>query len=102
MRNAITFVFICFFLSGVYWLQCWYLIHEQWQLASNLILKPVQVTGVIASTPENKFHGLHFLLNVKTFQGKAISTNMLIHWYQDPPPLQVGQSWELWVRLKPP
>ncbi len=75
---------------------------NQWQLPNAYIQKPAVIQGVIDSIPEKKFHGVRFQFHTEEFNGKKISTHFLMSWYQHSPPLQIGQHWQLHVKLKPP
>lgn len=78
----------------------------QQSMPSALIRQTVMIEGRILGLPDIKKERTRFLFKIQRaqHQGHEISlpTRVRLSWYQDAPPLQAGQLWRLWVRLKPP
>lgn len=75
-------------------------------LDSQLEGKDVLVTGIIASLPERRDRGVRFQLEPESlrWQGaeQPVPGRLLLNWYGAAPTLQVGERWQLQLRLKRP
>jgi competence protein ComEC len=75
-------------------------------LAPELEGEDVVVEGVIASLPESLPHHtrFQFVPDSLRWQGKSqpLPARLLLSWYNQVPPLRVGERWRLQVRLKQP
>ena len=76
------------------------------QLPLELEATDLRVTGWVASIPLKKQHSTRFLLTVATLQQGDVAIpfhgQLRLNWYDPSPPLQVGDHWELTVRLRRP
>lgn len=94
------------FLVGFLWAS----LHAHQLLSTELIpdLEGVdlQLTGVISSLPEVSPDRTRFEFNVKKVSQleelNQFPRRLLLSWYSDAPRLAVGETWQLWVRLKRP
>ncbi|MBS0358070.1 MAG: ComEC/Rec2 family competence protein, partial [Proteobacteria bacterium] len=78
---------------GFSWALCYTHILLSHQLPIELENKDQVISGVIASIPENKSRGIGF-------EFQTSSAKIKLSWYGDVPKLQVGDRWQLKVRLK--
>ncbi len=89
---------------------CWGLLWAEPDFAVQL---PPQAEGVdldvqgwVASLPGTVSRGRRFLLEVATLsrdgQSIPLQGRLQLTWYENPPPLQVGDRWAMTVRLKRP
>src|SRR5512147_332140 len=76
------------------------------QLPLELEGADLRVSGWVASIPFKKQHSTRFLLTVATLQQSDVTIpfqgHLQLNWYDPSPPLQVGDCWELTVRLRRP
>jgi competence protein ComEC len=76
------------------------------QLPPELESVDLQVVGWVASIPHTAYRSTRFELAVATLrQGDTpipLTGKLRLNWYESPPPLQVGDRWELTVRLHRP
>lgn len=83
---------------------CWGLFHYQLQLNDRLApaLSGVvyQVDGIVTSTPQSYDGSLRF--SFQPDHGQDLPRKVLVTWYRDGPQLQIGQKWQLKIRMKPP
>lgn len=75
-------------------------------LPTALVKQDILVRGVILNLPQQRSHALRFKFEITsvTFNDQAhdFSGPVLLSWYDKPyPDLQVGDQWQLMVRLKP-
>lgn len=73
-----------------------------WQLPTTLIKKPVQVIGIISSTPKESTHAASFTFQLTQFNHTSVHAKIRLSWYGAHSPLIVGDEWQLTVKLKPP
>lgn len=75
-----------------------------WTIPPALEGKPLQITGYIASIPSQSKEGTHFLFQTKkleySHQSEPLNTTLKLSWRKNQIPLQVGDKWQLTVRLK--
>ncbi|MES9881527.1 MAG: ComEC/Rec2 family competence protein, partial [Sedimenticola sp.] len=89
---------------------CWASLHGLWSLAALLPLElegeELQAVGVITSLPVSEGRRTRFEFRVETleFESSEVSSPGLtrISWYGKRPELQVGERWQLLLRLKCP
>ncbi|MFI4955048.1 MAG: DNA internalization-related competence protein ComEC/Rec2 [Gammaproteobacteria bacterium] len=105
---------ICGFMVGFGWTWGWAGYYLDLQLPKELIKENVQLVGQIATIPQLYAHHVTFNFRVQSvsYQGKHYPAPRYIRlsWYADTyskapvpiPHLQVGQTWNFTVRLKPP
>ena len=83
---------------------CWCLFHYQSQLKDRLApsLSGVvyQVDGTVISSPTLFEDSLRF--DFQPDHGQDLPRKVLVTWYRDWPQLQIGQKWQLKLRMKPP
>ena len=72
-----------------------------WQLPRSLENRPVTIQGMIVSLPENGQLHTTFLLNLTRLAKHKLSPKKIrLNWYDKYPQLQVGDVWQLQVKLK--
>jgi len=76
------------------------------QLPPELEATDLRVTGWVASIPLKQQRSTRFLLTVATLQQGDVAIpfhgQLRLNWYDPSPPLQIGDYWELTVRLRRP
>jgi competence protein ComEC len=74
------------------------------RLASDFDGQIVQISGVIADIPEQRAESVRFLLKPDFIEGYSLSLPELIRlsWYRTGKILQVGERWQLQVKLRVP
>lgn len=87
---------------GFVWAMSYAAWQLSWELPADLRAKDVVVSGVVASIPEHDWRRTKFILAVDHFADSQLKTKVQLSWYGKPPPLKVGERWQLQVRLKPP
>lgn len=92
-----------FFILGVtlVWL------HNYWITPKGLpentaVIAHAQIKGTIASIPVKSANKNQFTFALEQINGQAASGLIHLSWYNHPPPLRVGQQWQLTVKLKKP
>lgn len=77
-----------------------------WTLPTALAGKNVAVIGTIATIPEQKGDSLSFEMDAEQLKAEDFVSHkpvrIRLSWYRSPVLLQVGDRWQLTVRLKPP
>ena len=99
------FAGLSLFLIGFIWayLQAAYLLTKQ--LPEDYIGRDIRVIGYIASLPEHDQRRQRFEFDITDSQAlpQLHAARVRLSWYGTPPSmLQVGEKWQLTVRLKPP
>lgn len=101
-RLKILLISICYLLLA---LTCADYRANQWlsnRLESAWVGKDIVVAGVIAQLPVEEKRYTRFLFKTEQFAGKTQTKRLQLSWQYPHPPLQVGERWQLTVRLKPP
>ena len=99
MKNNLILFFTALFLATAHFLIIKW---SAWHLPAALIQKEISIVGAIDSIPQKKMHGYQFQFKTKTINNKKISTELLLAWYKNVPDINVGQTWQFIVKLKPP
>lgn len=92
--------------AGAAWALWSVLPAPQLQLPANAAGIDLQVDGWLASLPQTVGRRTRFWFAVDTLRGEhgrvAFAGRLLLSWYDDAPPLRVGDRWRLTVRLRRP
>lgn len=73
-----------------------------WHLPKDLEGKNIIITGYIASLPKVDNRRAAFEFKTITVNNEKQSTKLKLSWYYNYPPINVGDKWQLEVRLKRP
>jgi len=72
-----------------------------WSLSPDLQVKPLIISGEIASLPAKDKWGQRFLFSLDRLQNLDLKDRrLLLSWQDDSQQLKVGESWQLKVKLK--
>lgn len=83
----------------------WVYINYYWQLHKNLIFEnnhPYQIVGIIDSLPQYQQHHLSFIFKLQKIDLKVVVAHIKLNWYGKSPYLHIGETWQLFVKLKHP
>lgn len=90
------------FCLGLAWAMSFAGWQLSWELPQGVEGQDVIVEGVIASIPDVDWRRSQFILAVDHFDGAELTTKVTLSWYGRTPALNVGDRWQLQVRLKRP
>lgn len=99
---------VCIAGVGFFWALLYASWIASWELPKDLESKPFIITGYIASLPENQLHFTSFnfkVANIAVIKQGLFSNHhpkFKLSWYGEHPVLNVGDRWQLQVRLKRP
>ncbi len=98
---------VLFLLAGFHWALFQANAILSAELPPTIVKQDVVVQGFIASLPQQQGRKWRFIFDIETMQHLGTPVNepprrVRLNWYGDAPALNVGDRWELTVRLKPP
>ena len=101
------FVVLAIAWLGFCWVWWWSAGLQQLQLPSHLAGQDLQARGWVTSIPQRQYRSTRFELAVESLSQGEIAIpfrgKLRLNWYAQPPPvLQVGDYWQLTVRLQRP
>jgi competence protein ComEC len=96
------FKIIFIFLLGFTW--CLFYAHQilDWSLPKSLEGKYIPITGYISSLPQIEQYCEKFTIATDHINNKPQRTKIQLSWYNDYPEIQIGDKWQLSVKLKRP
>jgi competence protein ComEC len=94
------------FSAGLLWALIWVGGQSRLPLPQELESIDLRAEGWVATIPESFYRGKRFQLQVDVLSHKGIRVpfagSLSLSWYNNPPPIQVGDKWGLTVRLRRP
>jgi competence protein ComEC len=90
------------FALGYTWCLAYIYIQKQSQLIAEEEGKTVIVTGYIASIPQSSLAGTTFLFSIQEKNQQKWHGLVKLSWHNLNLPLQAGEQWQLYVKLKKP
>jgi len=97
-----VFLYILIAILGFFWAVVYAHIIMSWSLSPALENKSILITGHVTAPPLKKKHYLSFDLKTITINQQKQITKLKLSWYGKYPEINVGDKWQLLVRLKRP